>query len=171
MSGAGANEDALRGWRDVARPALASVFLILPLGALAVLAREPLLFPSLGPTIFIQVHAPKSKAARPWNNVAGHALGVLAAVIALWVTGAVHDPSATSAALTWGRALASALAVALSTAAQIPLRAAHPPAAATTLLITLGAVACDPHAIGVLFAGVLLTVVLERLVRPWLLSS
>lgn len=157
----------------VVRPAVAAFLLILPVGALAMLCRQPLLFPSLGPTVFTQVHAPRSEAARPWNALVGHGLGVLSAVVALWLTGAAHGspPVGAAVTLTRPRVVASALAVGLGVAAQIPLRAAHPPAAATALLITLGGIHPEARAVGAIAAGVLLTVPLARLVRPWLLQG
>ena len=140
--------------------------MVLALGLLAFLSRQPLLFPSLAPTIFIQVHAPRSEAARPWNTLAGHGLGVAAAVLSLMLLNAGHSPP-----LAWRREVASAMAVGLATAGQTLLRAAHPPGVATALLITLGAILPETRAILVIAGGVTVTVALERLLRPWLLSS
>ena len=131
-------------------------------GALALAIGEPLLFPSLGPTVLIQVQAPRSEAARAWNTVVGHAVGVAAAMLALAVTGAVHTPAPIgTGVLTWQRELASALAVGLTIAGQVPLRASHAPAAATTLLITLGAITPEWRAILIIAAGVALVTVLR----------
>ena len=131
-------------------------------GALALAVGEPLLFPSLGPTVLIQVQAPRSEAARAWNTVVGHAVGVAAAMLALAVTGAVHTPAPIgTGVLTWQRELASALAVGLTIAGQVPLRASHAPAAATTLLITLGAITPEWRAILIIAAGVALVTVLR----------
>lgn len=52
------------------------------------------------------------------------------------------------------RITASALAVALTIGGQIPLREAHAPATATTLLITLGGFPADFATVGVLVIGI-----------------
>ena len=93
-------------------------------------------------------------------------------MFALWLTGATHVHTlgqVSQPLITWRRELAGALAVGLTTAGQVVFRAAHPPAAATTLLIALGAIAPEWRAIEIIAAGVVLTVLLERCMRPWLL--
>ena len=158
--------------RQACVPALFGFVLMLAVGAFALAAGEPLLFPSLGPTVFIQVHEPHSKAARPWNTLVGHAVGIAAAVLAMVLTGATHTPPpVVSGILTWQRELASALAVGLTIVAQIPLKAQHAPATSTALLITLGAIDPEWHAVTVIAAGVVLTTILERLARPWLMRA
>lgn len=97
------------------------------------------LFPSLGPTAFLQAATPQHKTARPYNTVMGHLAGVVAAVAALLLFHAGAEPTVFSEhKLFLGRVLASALAVALTLLLHTLLKAHHPPAAATTLLITLG---------------------------------
>ncbi len=56
--------------------------------------------------------------------------------------------------VTLGRIAASALAVALTIGGQIPVRAGHAPAAATTLLITLGGLPADLATVVVLVVGI-----------------
>jgi len=103
--------------REAVLSGLLAAVLILPIGVVSYVAREPLLFPSLGPTVFIQVHSPRSQAARPWNNLVGHGVGVLAAVVALWLTGDMHGHSSAQAqsVVTLPRELAAAIAVGLAT--------------------------------------------------------
>ena len=55
--------------------------------------------------------------------------------------------------VTFGRIAASALAVALTIGGQIPAHAGHAPAAATTLLITLGGFKADLRTMLVLLIG------------------
>jgi hypothetical protein len=52
------------------------------------------------------------------------------------------------------RIAANALAVALTIGGQIPARASHAPATATTLLITLGGLPADLATVGVLVIGI-----------------
>ncbi len=147
--------------RAAAVGGLVSVGMLLVVGGLSLAFGEPLLFPSLGPTIFMQMQTPPARTARVWNILIGHGVGVIAAAAALAVTGAMHTPPpiATSV-ISWQRELASALAVGFTIAGQVPLRAVHPPAAATTLLITLGAINPEWRAIAVIAVGVVMTAIL-----------
>ena len=126
------------------------------------------MFPSLGPTIFIQAVTPNQPAARLWNTLAGHAIGVAAGFGALFLFRAQHDPSAMAAGvLTIGRVAATALAGGATVAAQFAARAQHPPAAATTMLLTLGGFKSDWHTVLVIAAGVGLVAGLGELARWW----
>ena len=125
------------------------------MGGLGWAFQQPWLFPSLGPTIFIHTVTPGHDAARPWNTFVGHAIGAAAAFISLALFGALHAPSAMVAGhVPLSRIAASTLAVALTIGFQIPARASHAPAVATTLLITLGGLAADGATIGVLVIGI-----------------
>jgi len=124
-------------------------------GGLGLAFQQPWLFPSLGPTIFIHTVTPNQEAARPWNTFAGHGIGVIAAFASLGLFGALHAPSAMIVGqVAFSRIAASALAVALTIAGQIPARAGHAPATATTLLITLGGFPADLATIGIMVIGI-----------------
>ncbi len=70
-------------------------------------------------------------------------------------------PSAMAAGqVTASRIAASALAVALTIGGQIPARAGHAPATATTLLITLGGFPADLATVAVLVIGIGLSTLL-----------
>jgi hypothetical protein len=130
-------------------------------GGLGLAFEQPWLFPSLGPTIFIHTVTPGQKAARPWNTFVGHGIGAAAAFLSLALFGALHAPSAMAAGhVSISRIAASALAVALTIAGQIPARAGHAPATATTLLITLGGLPADVATVGVLIVGIGLSTLL-----------
>jgi CBS domain-containing membrane protein len=62
------------------------------LALLAHWMRDPLIFPSLGPTAFLLFHRPLAKAASPRNALLGHLLGILAGWLSLAVTGLIHAP-------------------------------------------------------------------------------
>jgi len=62
--------------------------------------------------------------------------------------------------VTLARIVASMLAVGLTIGGQIPLRASHAPATATTLLITLGGFPADLTTIGVIVVGVTISTLL-----------
>lgn len=145
--------------------------MLLAVGGLALVIGEPLVFPSLGPTVFIQMQRPQPASASAWNTVVGHAIGIVAAMLALAATGAMETPPPiTSGLLSWQRELASALAVGLTIAGQVPLRASHAPAAATTLLITLGAISPEWRAITVIAGGVIVIALLGEAGR-WLMAK
>ncbi len=113
-------------------------------GGLGLAFQQPWLFPSLGPTIFIHTVTPNQEAARPWNTFIGHGIGAVSAFLSLALFGALHaSPAMTAGHVTASRIAASALAVALTIGGQIPARAGHAPATATTLLITLGGFPAD----------------------------
>lgn len=124
-------------------------------GGLGLTFQEPWLFPSLGPTIFIHTVTPRRDAARPWNTFLGHAIGAAAAYLSLALFGALHAaPAMAAGEIGWARIVASALAVALTIGGQIPVRAEHAPAVATTLLITLGGLKADWATVAVLVIGI-----------------
>jgi hypothetical protein len=147
-------------------PALTSTSVIGAVGVLAVLVDRPWLFPSLGPTIFLQTVNPDQSASTPWNTLAGHAAGAAAAFLALALFGALHTPPAVAGGvLTPSRAAASALAVGLTIALQQVARAQHAPAAATTLLLTLGALPATGGSVLALAIGVGLVTGLGEIAR------
>lgn len=111
------------------------------IGLLAITARLtgiPLIFPSLGPTAFLFFFAPDSPTASTRHTILGHAIGIVCGYGALLLFGLAgslpHLPSETGVP----RILAAALSLAATGAFMILLRAAHPPAGATTLIISLG---------------------------------
>lgn len=135
-------------------------------GALGILLGEPCLFPSLGPTVFLQIVTPAEKAARLRNVCVGHALGVACGFLALFLFGAQDAaPALGGGALTASRVAATALAVSLTVALQMALDAKHPPAAATTMLITLGGIKPQWSALWVIALGVGLVGVMGELAR------
>src|ERR671920_1601093 len=115
--------------------------LILVTGAIALLAGRPWLLPSLGPSAVLAGEMPAHPVARTWNTTVGHAGGLLAGFAGVLLAGAMNDPVVlVDHVLTPGRVLASVIAIALTVLAGALLRASHPPAAATTLLVSLGSI-------------------------------
>ena len=110
------------------------------LAALAMVTRAPFVFPSLGPTAFLFFFSPTSPTASPRHALYGHAIGIACGYAALWMTGLQHAPPAVSAGVDLHRVLAAAISLSLTGSLMILLKAAHPPAGATTLIISLGIV-------------------------------
>jgi CBS-domain-containing membrane protein len=125
------------------------------LAALAMLTRTPMVFPSLGPTAFLFFFTPQSPTASPRHALIGHAIGLACGWGALAVTGLLHAPPALATGVTLARDLAAALSLGTTGALMILARAAHPPAGATTLIVSLGVIT-RPSYLVVIEASVLL---------------
>jgi CBS-domain-containing membrane protein len=110
------------------------------LSAMAMATRTPFVFPSLGPTAFLFFVSPYSASASPRNTIFGHAIGIVCGYLALFVTGLATAPPALIAGVDPARVLATALSLAATGALMVLLDAAHPPAGATTLIVSLGIV-------------------------------
>ncbi|MBA2555762.1 MAG: HPP family protein [Chloroflexi bacterium] len=164
--------------RQALSGAITTGSLMLLAGALGVGLGQPLLFPSLGPTAFLLAENPPPPSARPYNVLAGHGVGIIAGFAGVLATGAGNAPALFAAhLLTPERVLAGALAITLTYLGTTVLRAQHPPAAATTLLIALGGFRPDlSHAATIMTGVVVVTVVGEGLRRArqgelWLARS
>ena len=104
----------------------------------ALLTRAPFIFPSLGPTAFLFFYTPTAPAASPRNTVLGHFIGATMGWASLALCGLTGEGPALGAGLTWPRVGAAALSLGLTSGAMVLVRAPHPPAGATTLIVSLG---------------------------------
>jgi len=114
---------------------------LLTIGILATVAMvtdTPSLFPSLGPTAFLLFATPMLVSACPRNTIEGHGIGVLSAYFALVLFGLQHHPAVAVEGVTGPRVGAAALSLALTSGFMVWLARPHPPAAATTLIVSLG---------------------------------
>ncbi|MFM8894790.1 MAG: HPP family protein [Actinomycetales bacterium] len=68
-------------WRVVAGTAITTTILGLAAAGLA----EPLIFPSLGPTIFLLLFLPLNVMSAPRNVIAGHGIGMASGYLALGI--------------------------------------------------------------------------------------
>ena len=128
---------------------------------------QPWLLPSLGPTAYLLAQLPAQPAARAYNVLAGHLLGLAAGIVAVLATGAAASPVVLETGTISGiRVAAAVLAVALTVLTTIALAASHPPAAATTLLVALGSLRTPQDALNVAIGAAIMAatgVVLRRL--------
>jgi hypothetical protein len=109
-------------------------------GLSAWLAGMPWLIPSLGPSAYLQVENPAHPSARFYNTIVGHAIGLAAGIFAVFVLGANETPSLlVDHQVVLARVWAAAIALTLTILIALALKASHPPAGATTLLVALGA--------------------------------
>jgi CBS-domain-containing membrane protein len=100
------------------------------LALLAVLTNSPFVFPSLGPTAYLLFIAPLAENSSPRNSIVGHAIGLICGYAAFELTGA---------------------------ALMILFRAGHPPAGATTLIVSLGIIS-KPKELVIIEAAVVILV-------------
>ncbi|HKS69481.1 MAG TPA: HPP family protein [Ktedonobacterales bacterium] len=125
---------------------------------LALITGSPFIFPSLGPTAFLFFYTPTAPTASPRNTIIGHLIGVLAGYFALLVTGLTNAGPALSVGVTWPRVIAAALSLGLTAGLMVLLKSPHPPAGATTLIISLGLLTAPYKLVILMLAVVLLTV-------------
>lgn len=144
-------------------PATAGALMLI-VGAIGIAAGMPWLFPSLGPTAYLQ-ETPGHPSARFYNTIVGHLVGLIAGFVAVALLGAGDAPVVlTTHHLTAIRVWAAALALALTILGNWFLRSSHPPAGATTLLVALGTFKTGSDALTVV-AGVLIVAVFGELFR------
>ena len=124
----------------------------------ALVTGSPFIFPSLGPTAFLLFYTPTAPAASPRNTVLGHLIGCLAGYLALVVFGLQEAPSAALASeVSLARVGAAALSLALTAGLMVWLKVPHPPAGATTLIVSLGILRTPGQMAVLMLAVVLLT--------------
>lgn len=107
------------------------------ISAIALATHEPFVFPSLGPTAFLLFYAARAPVASPRNAITGHLIGVVSGYLALLAMGLQNTP-ANLDRVTWPRLGAAAISLSLTAGVMVLLKAPHPPAGATTLIISLG---------------------------------
>ena len=136
--------------------ALNSFVTIALLTLLALLTRNPFVFPSLGPTAYLFFFSPQAESASPRNAVLGHLIGLLCGFAAYRITGMHTFPQGFGGEVYWPRILASALALALTGAIMVLLHVNHPPTGATTMIVSLGILAKPEYLVIIEIAVVLL---------------
>ena len=136
---------------------VASAVAIALVGLLATLTHQPWVFPSLGPTAYVLFAAPMAAEASPRNTICGHAIGILAGLLALTVFGLRNAPPDLED-LTPQRLGAVVVALALTLAVMTWVGVPHAPAGATTLIVALGLLHTPRH-LALMMLSVLVMVV------------
>jgi CBS-domain-containing membrane protein len=153
------------GARRGAYAALVSLVALGVAGVVGLALRQPWLFPSLGPTLMVIAETPRQPAARPRNVLVGHLVGVAAGYLALVVTRTTQAPPVIQTGVTVTAVVAAGLSVALTSLALQALRTPHPPAGATTLIVSLGLLSAPAELGTIVLAVLLVTVVATALNR------
>ncbi len=132
------------------------------IGLLAVAAhitQSPMVFPSLGPTAFLLFYKPLDAPASPRNTVLGHLLGASAGWVSLLVFGLANVQGSGLGLVGWDRLGAAALSIGLTIGLMELWDVPHPPAGATTMIVSLGLMS-QLWELGVLMLSVIALVVL-----------
>ena len=133
---------------------------LIAIGVMSVIAfvtGEPFIFPSLGPTAFLLFYTPLLPAACPRNTLGGHAIGAAAGYLSLVVFGLTDAAPALATSVTGARVGAAALSLGLTSGAMVLARVPHPPAGATTLIVSLG-IFREPRQLVILMIAMVLLV-------------
>ncbi len=153
-------------------------FLSIAIMAFAALATdEPFVFPSLGPTAFLFFYTPLVPAASPRNAIIGHLIGAAVGWGCLLAFGLQDSGPSTAEGVTWARVAAAGLSLGLTSGLMVLANAPHPPAGATTLIISLGVLRDFDQLVVLMIAVVLLTaqaIAINRLAGiryPWWSAS
>lgn len=134
-------------------------FLSIAIMSLAALAtKQPFVFPSLGPTAFLFFYSPLVPAASPRNTLYGHFIGAAVGWGCLLAFGLQGEGPSTAVGVTWERVFAAGLSLGLTSGLMVLVHAPHPPAGATTLIISLGVLNEFEQLVVLMVAVVLLTV-------------
>jgi CBS-domain-containing membrane protein len=128
------------------------------LALLALLTGSPFVFPSLGPTAYLFFFSPLAEVSSPRNTILGHALGLICGYVAFALTVASSPPFGMNPGVHGPRLLAAALSLSATGALMALLRVSHPPAGATTLIVSLGIISQPKELVIIEAAVILLTV-------------
>jgi len=127
------------------------------LSLLAEVTHSPFVFPSLGPTAYLFFFAPLGRSSSPRHAILGHAIGLLCGYGAYAAMGS-HGFAVTSLGeVSWREVMAAALSLAATGAVMVLLRVSHPPAGATTLIVSLGILTKVEYLVVIEVAVILLT--------------
>jgi CBS-domain-containing membrane protein len=98
-----------------------------------------------------------AKSSSPRNTIFGHAIGLICGYAAYAITGAGAQPFGVHPGIFWPRILAAALSLSATGALMVLLDVSHPPAGATTLIVSLGIIS-KPRELVIIEVAVLLLV-------------
>ena len=127
------------------------------MSAVALITGAPFIFPSLGPTAFLLFYTPMLPASSPRNTLIGHGIGAASGYVALVLFGLTNNAPALVEGVAWNRVGAAALSLGLTSGLMVWARSPHPPAGATTLIVSLG-ILRKPSDLAVLMVAVSLLV-------------
>lgn len=128
------------------------------LALLSLVTGSPFIFPSLGPTAYLFFFSPLSETSSPRNTILGHAIGLVCGYGAFALAVASSPPFGMNPGVHGPRVLAAALSLSATGALMALFRVSHPPAGATTLIVSLGIISQPKELVIIEIAVILLTV-------------
>jgi CBS domain-containing membrane protein len=128
------------------------------LALLAVTTGVPFVFPSLGLTAYQLFFSPLVPSSAPRHGLIGHAIGLICDYLAFRLTRMPMFSVLASRDFDWRAVLAAALSLAGTAALMILARTSHPPAGATTFIVSLGIIT-EPSHLAVMEVAVLVLIV------------
>ncbi|MGA8940180.1 MAG: HPP family protein [Acidobacteriaceae bacterium] len=138
--------------------AVAGFVTIALLAVLTLITGSPFVFPSLGPTAYLFFFTPMAAASSPRNAICGHAIGLVCGYAAFVLVGVSATPMVMHAGMHDPKILAAALSLAATGALMVLFKVSHPPAGATTLIVSLGIISRPKDLVIIEIAVVLLAV-------------
>jgi hypothetical protein len=145
------------GFRVGSYSALACFCLLAFAGWVGLSTAQPWLFPSLGPTLMTAFESPEQPSARPQNSFVGHLVGIFIGYACLRGFDLLNRPSAPVGGLTARYVLAAAISVAATSFVLMILGLPHPPAGASTLIVSLGILTTRTEILTMILAVALMT--------------
>jgi hypothetical protein len=150
-------------------PAIAATLIVFA-GTMGHWLKQPWLFAALGPTVLMLASNPGHETTRFRAVVLGHLAAIGCAYLSLLLLNALGASTVVArATVPLARVWASALSLVMLAVLLPQLRAYHPPAAATALLVTLGAYRMTGKTPLALIAGVVAVAAMGELlnrIRP-----
>lgn len=130
------------------------------LGLIAWISGEPFIFPSLGPSAFILAFEWEGARTRTDRVVGSHAIGAIAGLIAYGLLAAgvsltITPPPGSTEGLRL--TISGILSIVLTSWGMIATKAIHPPACATTLIVSLGLLS-TPRQVAIIVISVIVLV-------------
>ena len=157
------------------RAVLQPILITLVVGAVALFgywAQAPWLVPSVGASAFIQLLLPEEPAGQAYDTGVGQLVGLVAGSVSVLVTGAAAAPVMSEThEIALVRVGAVALAIFLTAAVQIPLKALSAAGAAVAVLIAAGVASTTWPSFAVVAASIGRVTVLGEIARKILLAA
>lgn len=133
--------------------------------------QAPWLIPSVGASAFIQILLPDKPAGQAYDTGVGQLVGMVAGFASVLVTGAAAAPVMSEThEIALVRVGAVVLAVFLTSAVQVPLKALSAAGAAVAVLIAAGVASTSWASLGVIAASIGLVTALGEVARRTLLA-
>lgn len=132
----------------------------------------PMLFPSLGPSAFVLALFQRSDATRPRRVIGGHLIGVVAGLLAyhLLASGVTMTSAADPGSIEGLRlAVSGVLATMVTAGGMLATDTRHPPACATTLIVSLGLLTTPLE--GTLIVGAVIVLVAVHALVLWTMDA